>query len=231
MGLGLNTGGGGDFIPHIRYDARAGRMFRADRTQDAGGQWATDLVDISNPAPAFIMDLASIEVGWLHFGPTGPDYRMVRMGQPMPPQPGKDHKQAFRVRVNAPKLLGGTREFASSAKTVISAMDALHSAWEQAPERAQGLVPVVTLAGTTAVTTKSQAGASTNYAPRFEIIKWVPRPDDFPDAGAPAAPAPQPPPRPAPAAAAAPPPAGHVPPPPPRPAAPARAPAMAETEF
>lgn len=224
MGLGLNTQGGADIVPHIRYDARAGRMFRADRTADAGGQWTTDLVDITQPPPSFIMDLAAIEVGWVHYAPTGPDFRMVRIGQPLPPQPTKEHRQAFRVKVHAPKLLGGTREFVSAAKAVINAMDALHVAFEAAPERASGMVPVVQMTGTAPVTTKGPSGTSTNYAPRFEIIKWVERPGDLPEAGTPA---PPPPPAPAPPAAAAP--HRHVPPPPPRNPAPAMA--GADTEF
>jgi hypothetical protein len=178
------------------------------------------------------MDLAAIEVGWVHYTPTGPDYRMVRMGQPLPPQPSKDHRQAFRVKVHAPKLLGGTREFVSAAKAVINAMDSLHTAWEQAPERAAGQVPVVQLTGTTPVTTKGPQGSTTNYAPRFDIIKWTDRPGDLPaEAAAPAAPPPPPPPPPV---ASAPPP-NHVPPPAPRPAPPVHAPAPAmagaEPEF
>jgi hypothetical protein len=195
MGLGLNTQTNANIVPHIRYDARAGRLFRADRTQDASGLWTTELVDITTPPPAFIMDLATIEVGWVHYTTTGPDFRMVRMGQPLPAQPSKDHRQAFRVRVNAPKLLGGTREFVSAAKAVINAMDALHTTWEQAPERTAGLVPVVRLSGTTPITSKGPQGTTTNYAPRFEIIKWTERPGDLPiEAAMPSSPPPSSPP-------------------------------------
>lgn len=181
MALGLNTStNGADFIPHIRYDARAGRLFRADRTQGADGRWETTMVDITTPPPQFIMDLAQIEIGWLSYAGGTPDLRMVPFGTPLPPVPSKDHKQGFRVRVFAPKLLGGLREFASSAKVVIAAMDALHSAHEAAPERGQGLVPVVTFAGTMPVTTKTPQGSSTNYTPVFRIEKWVARPADLP---------------------------------------------------
>ncbi len=118
------------------------------------------------------------------------------------------------------------REFASSAKVVIAAVDVLHSAFEAAPERVQGLVPVVILAGTTAVTTRTPQGSSTNYAPEFRIEKWVPRPAELEPtaAGGAAAPAASPPATsvpPAPAQQAAP-----VPPPP----APAT-PAAHVTEF
>jgi hypothetical protein len=229
MALGLSTGtSGAEFIPHIRYDARAGRLFRADRAQGSDGRWQTSMVDISNPPPQFLMDLAQIEIGWLSYTGGTPDLQMVPFGAALPPPPSKEHRQGFRVRVFAPKLLGGLREFASSAKVVISAMDALHSVYETASERSQGLVPVVSLAGTTPVTSKTPQGSSTNYAPVFRIEKWVARPADLPfDAATAATPAPE-------AAPSAPP--RHVPPPapvaPPA-AAPAAQPASSthDTEF
>jgi hypothetical protein len=229
MALGLSTGtSGAEFIPHIRYDARAGRLFRADRAQGSDGRWQTTMVDISNPPPQFLMDLAQIEIGWLSYTGGTPDLQMVPFGAALPPPPSKEHRQGFRVRVFAPKLLGGLREFASSAKVVISAMDALHSVYETAPERSQGLVPVVSLAGTTPVTSKTPQGSSTNYAPVFRIEKWVARPADLPlDAATAAAPPPA-------ATPSAPP--RHVPPPAPvappaaAPAAPP-APSAHDTEF
>jgi hypothetical protein len=217
MALGLNTStSGADFIPHIRYDARAGRLFRADRAQAPDGRWETTMADISSPPPQMLMDLAQIEVGWLSYAGGAPDLQMVPFGAPLPPQPSKEHRQGFRVRVYAPKLLGGLREFASSAKVVIAAMDALHSAYEAAAERGQGLVPVVCLAGTTPVTSKTPQGSSTNYAPVFRIEKWVPRPADLPigalPGAAPAAAVPTLSPA-MPAASIAPPAPRHVPPP------------------
>lgn len=234
MALGLNTStSGADVIPHIRYDARAGRLFRADRAQAPDGRWETTMADISSPPPSFLMDLAKIEVGWLSYAGGAPDLHMVPLGEPLPPQPSKEHRQGFRVRVYAPKLLGGFREFASSAKVVIAAMDALHSAYEAAPERGQGLVPVVCLAGTTPVTSKTPQGSSTNYAPVFRIEKWVPRPADLPIGALPGAAtaAAMPTPGPAtPAASVALPAPRHVPPPAPV-AAPAPALATHDTEF
>ena len=128
------------------------------------------------------------------------------------------------MRLYAERLLGGVREFASTAKVAIAAMDALHSAFEAAPERGQGLVPVVVMSGTEPVTTKGPQGSSTNYRPRFEIVKWVERPAEL----QPGAPRPAASPVPAPATSA---PAQHAPPPALPPAtAPAPAPAR-DTEF
>ena len=51
MGLGLSISssseGGGDFLPIIKYDARAGRWTRRDRYQDESGDWKSQNVDRS----------------------------------------------------------------------------------------------------------------------------------------------------------------------------------------
>jgi hypothetical protein len=90
-------------------------------------------------------------------------------------------KQGFAMR-----LLDGNRtvrEFSSNANAVLAAIDTLHSQYEAAPEKAQGLLPVVQFQGATEV--KGKHGS--NYTPNFAIIKWVARPAEL---GAPAAPAP-----------------------------------------
>ena len=225
MALGLNTGSNADILPYVRYDARSGRLHRIDRSQGPDGVWRSDSVDITQPPPSFVMDLAQIEVGWLHFSPSGPSLHLVPYGQPLPPQPSADHKQGFRVKLFAPKLLGGVRVFTANAKSVIGAMDAVHSAYLAAPESAQGLLPVVTMAATTPITSRGPQGNSTNYAPVFRIEKWVPRPaeltpEGLAQRGQQQAPATSSPPAPAPAAPppaplpVTPPPAQHVPLPP-----------------
>jgi hypothetical protein len=219
MSLGLQITNSANIIPHVKYDARAGRLFRVDRVQDASGAYQRHTVDITTPAPTFIMDLAGIQVGWLHFSERGPDFHLVRLGQPLPAKPSDQHRQGFLVHLYAARLLGGVRQFSSNAKTVVAAMDALHSEYEKAPEVARGLVPVVTLAGTVAVKTASAAGQTTSYAPVFRIEKWVERPPELDEAAEPAKPA-------TPTATAAPS-AQHVPPPAPRPVTPEPVPADA----
>jgi len=210
MALGLNTNTNAEIFPHIRYDARAGRLFRNDREQQPDGKWESKNTDITSPAPLMLMDLAQIEVGWIAFTGGAPDFHMVRFGEPLPQQPSKEHRQGFRIRVYAPKLLGGLREFSATARVVIAAMDALHNQFEAAPESGQRLLPLVMLAGTMPVVSKAPQGQTTNYAPIFEITKWLPRPDDMPLGAVPriAAPASAAPQAAAPIAAA---PARHVP--------------------
>lgn len=208
MALGLQTSSnGGDFLPTVRYDARAGRLFKIERAQGANG-WESTPVDITNPAPMFAIDMGTIDVGWVHFSATGPNFVMVPLGQPLPAQPSKDHKQGFRVKLSG-RVLDGVRELSATAKCVLASMDDLHTRYEAAPEAATGKIPVVKLAGTTAVVTKGPQGNTTAYAPVFEIVQWTER---SPEMGERTVPAP----------GALPPkaaqPSNHVPPPTARPA-------------
>lgn len=186
MGLGLQTGGaGGDIKPYIKFDARAGRMFRVDRSQNAGGQYESKEVDITKEA-TFIADLAHIRVGWVNFTAQGPIQRMVVLGKdPIPARPtdinaeGKPaFKQGFEIDVLLSKEAGGgpARKLGSSAGCVIESMDALHDAYTSAPESKTGKLPVVRLADAKAV----KAGQSTNYKPIFEIVNWLERPAGLP---------------------------------------------------
>jgi hypothetical protein len=192
----------------VIYDARAGRLFKVERMQGAAG-WESNRIDISSPPPTFCVDLGSIEVGVVHFAPTGPDFKTVPLGQPMPAAPTKDYKQCFKVKV-AGNVLGGVREFSHSAKCVLSALDDLHSRFEAAPEAAQGKIPVVQLSGTTPVVTSGPQGKTTNYAPVFTITGWT---DRLPQFGERTVPAPKANGHVGNGASAHVPPPGHVPPP------------------
>jgi hypothetical protein len=148
MALGLNTGSnGGDFLPIATFDARAGRLFKVERAQQADGSYMSNKVDITNAQPSFVVDFPTLETGWAAFLPTGPSFAMAPLGQSMPVKPTPEHKQSFKVRLFSPKFLDGLREFSSSSKAVIGALDALHTDYEAAPEAAAGKVPVVKLTG------------------------------------------------------------------------------------
>jgi hypothetical protein len=70
-----------DFADIVKFDARAGRLFRPDYNRDTG---VKDLVDITTPPPRFAVDFGSLEVGYGYFAPTWPDLRVVPEGQPLP---------------------------------------------------------------------------------------------------------------------------------------------------
>lgn len=215
MALGFQNASSGGFLPLLTYDARAGRMFKRDRVQGPNG-WESKQEDLTNLPPTFAADFLSIETGWAAFTPTGPNFVMVPLGQPVPAKPSPDHKNGFKLKVWGQQL-GGVREFSSSSKAVLGALEDLHNAYMAAPEAAQGMVPVIRMTGTKAIVAKGPQGSTTNYAPVFAIIQWTQRIPDLgaatvaiPSAGqaAPSAPVP-----------AAAPPANHVPPPPPQPQA------------
>jgi hypothetical protein len=71
------------FLPIVKFDARSGKFTRVDRVQDEAGNWESDPHEI--PADDFevIADLASLQVGWIHFGGNGqaPDFRMFGPGR------------------------------------------------------------------------------------------------------------------------------------------------------
>lgn len=186
--------GGGDRLPVLKYDARAGRFFLMDRVENAG-VWETVQSELPIATATFVMDFGSVEIGWFLF-PKGAAPMMVTVpyGQALPPQPaavgtttdertGKERpnnfKMGFRLKV-AGKALAGTvngtvRELAANAGVTIEGLNDLHTAFEAAPEAAAGKIPVVKVAQV--VPTKS--GQSTNYKPVFEIVQWADRPTDM----------------------------------------------------
>jgi hypothetical protein len=180
MGLGLPKSSGGDFKPVCKFDARAGRMHRIDKTE--AGKVETEITNGFKAA----FDLANIDVGWVKWSEGGaPEWVTVKLGQPKPSKPSNDHKPVFRVDIKLSKDLGGDlREFASSAGCVIDAMDALHDAFSKSPEATAGKLPVVALTGVAMVKSGSGQKTSTNYAPNFEIIGWIDRPAEMATKGA-----------------------------------------------
>jgi hypothetical protein len=177
-----STTGGGDRLPILKFDARAGRLFTIDRTQAPDGSWLTHQTDITMTQPPFCVDFGTLEVGWAHFAAGGPpQWALAFYGQPQPARPaspGHDDqnkalqfKSAFRVKV-AGQGIGGVREFGGNSGALITGMNDLHTRFEAAPEAAAGKIPVVRMSSTTAI----KSGQSTNYMPVFEIVTWVDRP-------------------------------------------------------
>ena len=227
------TTGGGERLPILKFDVRAGRLFTIDRSQAGDGTWQSEQTDITMTQPAFCVDFGTLEVGWAYFAAGGaPLWALAFYGQPQPVRPaspGNDDqnkplqfKPAFRVKV-AGQGIGGVREFGGNSAALIGGMNELHTRFEAAPEATTGKIPLVKMTNTQAI----KSGQSTNYMPVFEITGWVDRPKGLGERMVPAA---------ARALAASPPPARvstPVPPPPPKPVAapPKREMAMAEDDM
>lgn len=176
MALGLSTGNGegGSFLPLIKFDARSGRLTLVEKNAN-GVDW--DETDITRQQPVMAVDFGSIEVGWLQYSKP-PVFLLVPLGDPMPAKPDGDFKQGFRLKL-AGKALSGVRELSTTSKTVITAIDKLHSAFERAPEAAEGKIPVVKFVDSEAAKIKTPQGTLTFYAPVFEVVQWVDRNADM----------------------------------------------------
>jgi len=189
MALGFtetSSSGGGDYLPIIKFSAKDGSFVRQDRHQGADGTWEKTETEMELPIKV-VMDMEAIEVGYIAFTSTGPDFRMVKVGETMPQQPSPDHKEGFRVRLLNKEI--GLREMSSSSKIVRNQMNALHDQWIAGKADNPGKVPVIEITGSDRITieTKSQ-GTQAFRAPKWSITGWVDRPVSL-DA-APAAPEP-----------------------------------------
>lgn len=179
MALGIKSEASGDFLPRIQYDAKAGRLFKVDRSQDSAGNWQNDIEELGIPC-RIAVDLENIEVGWIKLD-GGVDFQMVKVGDPLPPQPSDKHRQGFRVCIYRKDL--GVRHWNHSAKCVIAQMDELHDAWSAQAGKHKGQIPIVTIEKTVPVTTGQGAKKSTNYAPMLAITDWIDRPEAFDELG------------------------------------------------
>ena len=165
-----------ELTPIIKYNAKAGRWYK--RGQDASGNW----LDFEVPNLVAVFDLANIRTGWLLFNTTSPPIFVQDADLATPgASPGDGYKRGFRLTMFSEKLLDGAREMMANSGVTNSAINALYSDFENAPERAQG-VPVVAVQNPLPVT--GQHG--TNYQPVFKIIKWIAPPPAMTAALAPA---------------------------------------------
>lgn len=183
MALGFNysSGGGGDIVPFVKFDARAGRFFRRDRTQDSAGQYTSNDVDITSTFKA-IIDMENLEVGYIKFNSaSAPEFQLVPLGDPMPHKPADaGYKQGARMMMKLHASCGGDiREATSNAAAFLKGIDELHTAYESQKAANAGKLPIVMLKTTIPITSGSGQKKSTNYQPVFDIVGWAPRPNDL----------------------------------------------------
>jgi hypothetical protein len=166
----------GDFLPIIKYDARAGRVFRIDRTAD--GREPIDITDTF----AAVFDFENIETGWLNFSGPQPDFKLVKMGETLPVRPSENHKNGIRIMLKLHPQCAGTdkpvREFSTSAKAALNGIERLYLDYQQ-NKPGNGKLPIVAMQGSTPVKTGTGDRQSTNYVPKFAIVGWANRPSDL----------------------------------------------------
>jgi hypothetical protein len=181
FGFSTEPSGGGDFTPIIKYDARAGRVFRVDREQTTDG-FASNPVDITSTFKA-VFDFENVEVGWIDF-PVGsaPSFALVPIGQQLPARPSMKHKNGIRILVKLSKQCGGdkpVREIAGTSKAFLGGIEQVYAEYTREKAKYPGQLPVLSLVSTTPVVSGSGATKSTNYRPTFRIDGWAKRPEDL----------------------------------------------------
>ena len=158
-------GGDGEFTVYVKYNAKAGRWYTKD---DAPNAAEFEVVNMTA-----VFDIPNLKTGWFLFqAGSAPDKSINAQLSAWGAKPSDAHKRGFQINLFSDKNLLGVREFASTAGSVIEAMNGLYDAWLAAPEAAQGKLPVVRCAGVLPVTGKH----GVNYAPVLEIVAWVDRP-------------------------------------------------------
>ena len=167
----LNIGGSGIAKPYVKYNAKADKWFV--RAPDGGDQEV--------PRPTFLLDLKNIRTGWLRFREGQAPERVIDPTLDRPaPSPGQDFKRGFVVMAFSQKFFGGAVEFASASIHLSNAIRDVYAAYEEQSGKAEnrGKVPVIACTGSEPM--KDKYG--TNYRPKLEIVKWVDRPSELPDA-------------------------------------------------
>ena len=177
MALGFtetSSSGGGDFLPIMKFSAKDGSFVRQDRHQGADGHWEKSETEMDLPFKV-VMDMDAIEVGFIAFTTTGPDFRLVKVGEPMPIKPSDEHKEGFRIRMYNKEI--GLREMSSSSKIVRNQMNDLHDAYLAGKADNPGKVPVVEITGSDRIQIETKAqGTQTFRSPKWSIAGWVDRP-------------------------------------------------------
>jgi hypothetical protein len=179
FGFTREKSSGGDFLPIVKYDARAGKIIRVDRTFD-GTSATTEEVDVTKEFKA-IFDFEHVESGWMAFPPgSAPSFVMVPRNAPFPSKPSDIHKNGVRFCIKLAKDCAGTaavREIASSANAFLDGAEAVFVQYEAEKAQHPGELPVLMLDRTLPVKTAFSGKSTTNYQPVWRIVGWAPRGD------------------------------------------------------
>jgi hypothetical protein len=205
FGFSTAPSAGGDFLPIVKYDARAGQFKLVERVQTANGFKSEEEI-MDRVKLRMVVDLHNLETGWIDFTSGAPQFNLVYARDlfdpdrnpsgivfPEAPVPQGGWKTGIRFMVKLPRtvIMEGDppdsiqvdktiREMATCAKAFMSGIEEVYEVFLAEVAKHQGSVPVLKLHGVPAVQ-KTGSGARTSiaYRPAFVIDKWVPRPPDL----------------------------------------------------
>ena len=174
--MALNLGGGGDWLPYCKYNAKAGRWYAKVEGKE---------VEVVNPV--FVADFQNIKTGWYWFKEgTAPQIVLdpnltVPANKPeatYTDSKGKlrdCYKRGFTLHLFSKNSFGGVVEWSGASMHVNNAINELYEQFLAGAAANPGQMPVIRATGS--VPMKDAQG--TNYKPTFAIEKWVPRPAEF----------------------------------------------------
>ena len=156
----------GEFVPYIKYNAKAGRWYV--KSPDGAE------IEVVNPGLAF--DMTNIKTGWIMFTEgMGPVSVWDKSATEMAARPEGKYKRGFNVLVCGNSVPGigplGLREFSSTAGAVTKCMIDMYRAYEEQVGGHPNQVPFYQCTGVTAISGMH----GTNYEPHFELKGWVDR--------------------------------------------------------
>lgn len=162
----LNLGGGGSFVPHIRWMAST-------------SSWSISVEGSQQPVEwqECIFDFANIKTGWGVFSEgVAPEWiwDMVLGQRAVQPSDGREWKPGFHVHMFSPQSFGGNglREFATTGVGATRGINVAYEAFEQQAGANAGMVPVVRFDGVRPL----RIGKGNTNEPILTIARWVPRP-------------------------------------------------------
>jgi hypothetical protein len=164
----LNIGATGSSKPYVKCNAKADKWFARGETGD---------VEVGRPT--FLADLDNIITGWIRIREgQAPERVMDSSHDQAAPCPGEGFKRGFVLAVYSQKFFGGLAEFSSASLHVCNAVREVYAAFEEQRASHPGEVPVIACTGSEPM--RDRYG--TNYKPKLELVKWVDRPAELPDA-------------------------------------------------
>lgn len=165
MGLNISKGGGEDFTPFVKYNAKAGRWYVK---KDEGE------VEVNNPA--FVADFDNIKTGFfLYAAGVAPSIVYDPDLNTPAVKPSEMHKRGFELNLFSQNSFGGVVTFGSTSGIVGNVIDEIFQQYERERGNNAGMLPVLQCNGVTPEVGKH----GTNYKPNLAIVKWVPRPVEF----------------------------------------------------
>jgi hypothetical protein len=173
-------GFGGESKPIVKLDAPAGRALRNELVD---GTWKP--VEIKNLVALF--DFKNAAHGWIWFADgQAPKRVLVPIAEPWPVQPNEKYRRGIQVMCVLGKSCAGdgpvvAREIMSTAKATIGGLLNIFVQIRDTNEmQTKGLLPILRLVDWRVVKTPTPQGLTSNYEPRFELVRWTNRIEQLP---------------------------------------------------